>query len=161
MKPVKSVTNPTPNRNESASSRIIKKEVAENAWSPTALWNDSNTHLQFLSPCGTKSYNFTATHYVCDVCEDKDVFKTVFACGPAGPYRGDKTWKHLCKTHYPELSCKKQHCNNCNKKVPIRATPSICVDCCHKLMDNFTEMQTICKFPDVSRETCGCKFCKH
>ena len=70
-----------------------------------------------------------------------------------------ETWSYAYKKHLSEITCKKQYCNNCNKKSTIKDLPKICFDCTDKIIENCIIMTDVCKYPIVSREECKCIYC--
>jgi len=77
-----------------------------------------------------------------------------------GSDRNYNKWKYLCPKHFETGACKKQLCNNCNKKAAIRDTPKICIDCMTLILNNCVAMFDVCKYPDISRVECQCIYCK-
>lgn len=121
--------------------------------------NSTNTHLLIVHPTEGKDgkrWIFTGTHHICDSCGNTDVVPVLCS----GHVKEQSSIKYACMNHLNVIACKKQVCNQCNKRALIKDRPSICQDCMKTLLNNFSDMVDVCKFPDVPRDECACKYCK-
>ena len=105
------------------------------------IMNDSNTHLSIKHDnIPILCYGYIPNH------DDKSL-------------NSKDTWSYSCVKHLSEITCKKQYCNNCNKKSTIKNLPKICLDCADKIIENCIIMTDVCKYPIISREECRCIYC--
>jgi hypothetical protein len=124
--------------------------------------NDSNTHLSIKH--NNIKWVFTGSYGQCHFGCTSDDYLPILCYGYI-PNENDKslnfkdTWFYACIKHLPEITCKKQYCNYCNKKSIIKEQPIICNDCADKIIENCITMTDVCKYPVISREECKCIYC--
>lgn len=114
--------------------------------------NGNGTYLSIYF--NGKTIRFTATQGYCKFCEE---YTHVLASGTDQDYNN---WTYCCIQDLGKFSCKKQHCNYCNKKSVVHSIPKICEMCSKSLVENYIDMIKMCRFPDKTRVECGCKYCQ-
>lgn len=125
--------------------------------------NSTKTHYKLNH--GNKNYIYTPTLGYCKLCENNVMSLVITHGNTHKPSKNSDydNWESQCVLHLNNMCCKKQHCNNCNKKSVIKDEPKMCKDCLQTMMNSYIGMTENCKFPDISRQECkqkGCTYCK-